>query len=51
MEEQVTQAVKEAAMEYSKSEATTGAGRWLRFLVRFVPVETIIKALAHKISK
>lgn len=33
---------------YSESEAKTKAGRLLRFIVRFVPLSTIVDALVHK---
>lgn len=33
---------------YSESEGKTKAGRVLRFIVRFVPLSTIIDALVHK---
>jgi hypothetical protein len=40
-----------AATEYSQSEATTNAGKWLRFICRFIKPSTIIKMFAHKISR
>ena len=40
-----------AATEYSRSEATTNAGRILRFICRFIKPTTIIKMFAHKLSK
>ncbi|MFK7061634.1 hypothetical protein V3Q90_16080 [Flavobacterium oreochromis] len=39
-----------AAKEYSKSPATTNAGRVLRFIARFISVDTVIKLFAHKIT-
>jgi len=40
-----------AATEYSRSEATTNAGRILRFICKFIKPTTIIKMFAHKLSK
>ncbi|MEN2402303.1 hypothetical protein GKZ90_0021115 [Flavobacterium sp. MC2016-06] len=39
-----------AGQKYSESPATTDAGRVLRFLARFITVDTIIKVLAHKLK-
>lgn len=36
---------------YSESEATTNAGRVLRFLARFVTVDMVLKILTHKNRK
>ncbi|MEO7977771.1 hypothetical protein [Flavobacterium sp.] len=41
----------EAAQTYSKSKATTNAGRILRFFASFVSVDTVVKLFAHKLSK
>ena len=43
--------LKESAKKYSESPATTNAGRWLRFIARIIPVETVVKIFAHKLSK
>ena len=48
---EVTDLLTKAAQTYAESPATTGAGRVLRFLARFVTVETVIKILTHKIRK
>ena len=37
------------AKQYSDSPHTTNAGAVLRFLARFISVETIIKLFAHKL--
>ena len=39
-----------AAKEYSKSNATTNAGRVLRFIAGFLSVDTVVKLFAHKLS-
>lgn len=39
------------ATEYSRSPATSNAGRVLRFLAKIVPVSVIVKILAHQLSK
>jgi hypothetical protein len=39
------------ANAYSDSNATTNAGRVLRFISRFLKPSTIIKMFAHKLSK
>lgn len=39
------------ATAYSDSNATTNAGRVLRFITRFIKPSTIIKMFAHKLSK
>jgi len=39
------------ATAYSDSNATTNAGRVLRFITRFLKPSTIIKMFAHKLSK
>lgn len=38
----------QAAVAYSQSPATTNAGRILRFIVRFVSIDTITKLFVHK---
>lgn len=38
-----------AAQKYSQSEATTNAGRVLRFIAGIIPASTIIKLFAHKL--
>lgn len=38
------------AKKYSESKATTNAGRFLRFIARIIPVETVIKIFAQKLS-
>jgi len=40
-----------SATAYSDSNATTNAGRVLRFISRFLKPSTIIKIFAHKLSK
>lgn len=44
----IGQAVNELTKKYSESEATTGAGRILRFLARFFTVDDVLKMLSHK---
>jgi hypothetical protein len=39
------------ATAYSDSNATTNAGRVLRFISRFLKPSTIIKMFAHKMTK
>lgn len=39
------------ATAYSDSNATTNAGRVLRFITRFLKPSTIIKMFAHKLTK
>jgi len=51
MEKEINNVLQEAATKYSQSPATTNAGRWLRFIARIVPVETVVKIFAHKLSK
>jgi len=43
--------LQNAATNYSQSTSTTNAGRWLRFVASIIPVSTIIKIFAHKLSK
>ena len=49
--EPVQELLDSAATEYSRSPATTNAGRILRFICRFIKPTTIIKMFAHKLSK
>jgi hypothetical protein len=44
-------ALKEVAIKYSESPATTNAGRWLRLIVKYLPTDLIVKAFAHKLSR
>lgn len=46
--EPITKALNEVAKSYSESPATTNAGRVLRFISRFITVDTVIKLFAHK---
>lgn len=39
-----------AIQKYSESPHTTNAGAVLRFIAMFLPVETLITMLAHKIA-
>jgi hypothetical protein len=48
---EITDIVKEVAIKYSESPATTNAGRVLRFFSRFITIDTVIKILAHKVDK
>lgn len=54
MPNEIPQPVKEAldtaAKTYADSPATTNAGRVLRFIAKFVTVDTVAKLLAHKLS-
>lgn len=47
----IKNAVDELVQKYSESEATTKAGRWLRFIARFITVDALIKIIAHKSRK
>jgi hypothetical protein len=47
---QVKNVLDNAAKTYSKSKATTNAGRVLRFICRFVSVDTVVKLFAHKLG-
>lgn len=46
----VTDKVERALTKYSNSKATTNAGAVLRFIARFIPIETIIQLAAHKVA-
>jgi hypothetical protein len=46
----IQDALDKAAQQYSRSNATTNAGRVLRFIAGILPVSTIIKIFAHKLS-
>lgn len=46
----VKSALEQAAQAYSKSPATTNAGFVLRFIARFITVDTIVKLFAHKLD-
>lgn len=48
--EPIKDALDEAANSYSLSPATTNAGRFLRFISRFIKPSTIIKLFAHKFA-
>jgi hypothetical protein len=52
MKNEIPQPIKDAlhkvAKQYSESPATTNAGRILRFIAKFVSVDTITKLFAHK---
>lgn len=43
--------LNKVASQYSRSPATTNAGVVLRFLARFVTVDTVVKLFAHKLKK
>lgn len=43
--------VDNVVVKYSESQATTDAGRLLRFLSRFVTVDMVLKVLAHKVKR
>ncbi len=47
----INDAVNELAKKYSESKATTNAGRVLRFVARFVTLDTLLKLISHKSSK
>lgn len=47
----IKNAVDELAKKYSESPATTNAGRILRFIARFVTVDTLLKIIAYKSKK
>ena len=46
----VKNVLNNAAKTYSESKATTNAGRVLRFIARFVSVDTVVKLFAHKLG-
>ena len=46
----LTKTVSKALKQYSKSTATTNAGRILRFIANILPLETIIEIAAHKVA-
>jgi len=48
---EITNLLDEAAKKYSESKATTDAGAVLRFIAKFVSVNTIVKLFAHKLVK
>lgn len=45
---EVTDILDKAAKVYSESEATTNAGRWLRFIAKFIQPSIIIKIFAYQ---
>lgn len=49
---QINPVVKDAidglTKAYTETEGKTKAGRFLRFLLRVIPVSTLISAIAHK---
>lgn len=47
---EIKEALNTAAQKYADSPATTNAGRVLRFLARFITVDTVIKIFAHKVK-
>jgi len=46
----IKEVLDQAAQQYSRSPATTNAGRVLRFLAQFVSVDTVVKLFAHKLG-
>jgi hypothetical protein len=48
---EITNLLDEAAKKYSESKATTDAGVVLRFIAKFVSVDTVVKLFAHKLVK
>lgn len=46
----IQDAFQQAATKYSLSPATTDAGRVLRFIARVIPVQTLMKLIAHKLG-
>ena len=47
----IGQVVDDLAKKYSESPATTNAGVILRFIARFVTLDTLVKLVAHKAKK
>lgn len=47
----ISDALNEVAKKYSESPATTNAGKFLRFLSKFITPETVIKLFAHKLKR
>ena len=43
--------LQEVATAYSNSEATTNAGRILRFIAKIIPVSVVLQLFAHKLKK
>ena len=52
MKKQINPVVKDAidglTSAYTQTEGKTKAGRILRFILRVIPLSTIVSALAHK---
>ena len=48
--QEIKNALNEVAQKYSRSDSTTNAGRFLRFIAKYISVDTIIKIFAHKLS-
>lgn len=46
----LSDALNSVAKKYSESPATTNAGAILRFLSRFITVETVVQLFAHKMK-
>lgn len=44
----IGKALNELQLRYAESTATTNAGRILRTIARFVPLDTLLKILVHK---
>lgn len=49
--EPIVELLDAGATAYSDSNATTNAGRILRFICRFIKPSIIIKMFAHKLTK
>lgn len=47
----IQDALDKAALRYSESNATTNAGRFLRFISGIISPSIIIKLFAHKMTK
>ena len=48
---EIQKSLQKVATDYSRSPATTNAGRFLRILASVIPVDLVVKILAHKLSK
>ena len=46
----IKEMLDEVANRYTESPATTNAGRFLRFISRFIKPSTIIQLFAHKLT-
>lgn len=50
-QDKIEQATKDLVIKYTDSPYHTNAGKFLRFVSKFIPVSTILKLLQAKINK